>query len=182
VCTHTDTHTHTQKTQKMAKPKSSSTGRSGPSHSSGGGSGTGREGSSQGGSSSGSHGGSSSGTVGGLPTAMMISLLLFATVSCVLFVYHELHLSPPTSNRLPKPLPVRPIGHSVEPDAPVAGDDATPHKPGENQPTSTAPPKPDVETRGKLICNGKPLDSEVIYWKNVPGDDSYESPITPHHG
>jgi hypothetical protein len=25
------------------------------------------------------------------------------------------------------------------------------------------------------------VDSEVIYWKVVPGDDVYESPITPHH-
>jgi hypothetical protein len=38
------------------------------------------------------------------------------------------------------------------------------------------------ERRGELICNGKPIDSEVIYWKIVPGDDTYESPITPHHG
>jgi hypothetical protein len=38
------------------------------------------------------------------------------------------------------------------------------------------------ERKGKLICNGTPLDSEVIYWKTVPGDDIYESPITPHHG
>ena len=38
------------------------------------------------------------------------------------------------------------------------------------------------EQKGELICNGKPTDSEIIYWKHVPGDDTYESPITPHHG
>lgn len=37
------------------------------------------------------------------------------------------------------------------------------------------------EKRGQLICNGKEIDSEVIYWKIVPGDNTFESPITPHH-
>lgn len=39
-----------------------------------------------------------------------------------------------------------------------------------------------VERRGRLQCDGKLVDSEVIYWKIVPGDDTFESPITPHHG
>ena len=30
--------------------------------------------------------------------------------------------------------------------------------------------------RGVLICKGKRIDSEVIYWKVVPGDADYESP------
>jgi hypothetical protein len=38
------------------------------------------------------------------------------------------------------------------------------------------------ERRGLLMCDGKPTESEVIYWKIVPGDNEYESPITPHHG
>lgn len=43
-------------------------------------------------------------------------------------------------------------------------------------------PAPAAEERkGILTCNGKQVDSEVIYWKIVPGDDNYESPITPHH-
>jgi hypothetical protein len=29
---------------------------------------------------------------------------------------------------------------------------------------------------------GKKTDSEIVYWKEVPGDRTYESPITPHHG
>jgi hypothetical protein len=37
------------------------------------------------------------------------------------------------------------------------------------------------EKRGLLQCDGKYIDSEVIYWKIVPGDNTYESPITPHH-
>ena len=37
------------------------------------------------------------------------------------------------------------------------------------------------EKRGSLVCNGASVDSEVIYWKLVPGDSEYESPITPHH-
>ena len=36
--------------------------------------------------------------------------------------------------------------------------------------------------RGVLKCGGQERDSEVIYWKIVPGDITYESPITPHHG
>lgn len=38
-----------------------------------------------------------------------------------------------------------------------------------------------TEKRGQLICDGKEVDSEIIYWKIVPGDDEFESPITPHH-
>lgn len=34
---------------------------------------------------------------------------------------------------------------------------------------------------GKLQCNGKSVASEVIYWRQVPGDAEYESPVTPHH-
>jgi hypothetical protein len=37
------------------------------------------------------------------------------------------------------------------------------------------------ERKGVLMCNGSRLDSEVIYWRIVPGDNEYESPITPHH-
>jgi len=37
------------------------------------------------------------------------------------------------------------------------------------------------EKKGVLYCDGKQVDSEVIYWKIVPGDNEYESPITPHH-
>jgi hypothetical protein len=37
-------------------------------------------------------------------------------------------------------------------------------------------------TVGNLMCDGKDLKSEIIYWKDVPGDSTYESPITPHHG
>jgi len=42
----------------------------------------------------------------------------------------------------------------------------------------------DKETaqRGILVRDGKPVDSEIIYWKIVPGDKAFESPITPHHG
>ena len=38
------------------------------------------------------------------------------------------------------------------------------------------------ERPGILVCNGKRRYSEIIYWKIVPGDNEYESPITPHHG
>jgi len=51
---------------------------------------------------------------------------------------------------------------------------------------SNVPPvKPsdsEAEQIGLLKCGGKYIESEIIYWKRVPGDDSYESPITPHHG
>lgn len=36
--------------------------------------------------------------------------------------------------------------------------------------------------RGELVCDGKKVDSEIIYWRDVPGDAEYESPITTHHG
>ena len=32
-----------------------------------------------------------------------------------------------------------------------------------------------------MKCNGEYVDSEVIYWKVVPGDIDFESPITPRH-
>lgn len=61
-----------------------------------------------------------------------------------------------------------------------------------SHPTPTHPSAPAVsvespkeegsERRGLLKCNGKLVDSEVIYWKIVPGDNVFESPITPHHG
>jgi len=36
--------------------------------------------------------------------------------------------------------------------------------------------------RGKLVCGREDRsDSEVIYWREVPGDSAYESPVTPHH-
>ena len=38
-----------------------------------------------------------------------------------------------------------------------------------------------LQRRGDLVCKGKKVDSEVIYWKVVEGDEQYESPITPHH-
>lgn len=41
--------------------------------------------------------------------------------------------------------------------------------------------KESIERKGILICNGTSIDSEVIYWKIVPGDEEFESPITPHH-
>ena len=47
---------------------------------------------------------------------------------------------------------------------------------------TTTTTKKEVESKGKLVCEGKEIDSEVIYWKIVPGDVTYESPITPHHG
>ncbi len=51
-------------------------------------------------------------------------------------------------------------------------------------PTMSVSPRHRIktETKGKLICNNKEIESEIIYWKIVEGDDIYESPITPHHG
>ena len=39
----------------------------------------------------------------------------------------------------------------------------------------------EIEKKGSLVCDGKPTDSEIIFWKKVKGDRHYESPITPHH-
>jgi hypothetical protein len=36
--------------------------------------------------------------------------------------------------------------------------------------------------RGELVCGGKKVDSEIIYWREVQGDAEFESPITKHHG
>lgn len=56
------------------------------------------------------------------------------------------------------------------------------------QPTPPSPPASSPDTvdrrggvKGTLICNGKPTDSEVVYWRDVPVDRGYESPLTPHH-
>lgn len=36
--------------------------------------------------------------------------------------------------------------------------------------------------RGVLTCQGKQVDSEIIYWKRRSDDEIFESPISPHHG
>jgi hypothetical protein len=64
----------------------------------------------------------------------------------------------------------------IEPDAPIE------KPPISENPPALEHPQESVERRGLLTCDGKLVDSEVIYWKIVPGDDVYESPITPHHG
>jgi len=35
--------------------------------------------------------------------------------------------------------------------------------------------------KGNLVCNGRRVKSEVIYWREKPGDRVFESPVTPHH-
>jgi hypothetical protein len=44
-----------------------------------------------------------------------------------------------------------------------------------------APEHVEHEVRGSLVCGGQETHSEIIYWKVVPGDATFESPITPHH-
>jgi hypothetical protein len=39
----------------------------------------------------------------------------------------------------------------------------------------------ETEKKGTLVCNGKSIDSEIIFWKKVKNDRHFESPITPHH-
>eukprot|EP00981_Chlorochromonas_danica_P014119 scaffold7410_cov169-Ochromonas_danica.AAC.4 len=36
--------------------------------------------------------------------------------------------------------------------------------------------------RGVLTCQGKQVDSEIIYWRRRSDDEVFESPISPHHG
>ena len=60
--------------------------------------------------------------------------------------------------------------HKPEEDNNTINDDSAKFKEGEK------------EKKGLLKCNGKYIDSEIIYWKQVKGDTHYESPITPHHG
>ena len=60
--------------------------------------------------------------------------------------------------------------HKPEEDTNPINDDSAKFKEGE------------TEKKGLLKCNGKYIDSEIIYWKQVKGDTHYESPITPHHG
>jgi hypothetical protein len=147
--------------------------------------------------------GSNSGS-GSVPIGLSLSLLIFGLISCLLFVYHELHYShfrPPRENSKLHQL------HQIKGDVlqgsavslPQAIDPLLVHSeprrlppPSDGDPNddavaaTTAKPKPkaaeEVEARGDLVCNGKPTDSEVIYWKKVPGDETFESPITPHHG
>lgn len=40
----------------------------------------------------------------------------------------------------------------------------------------------DEARRGVLMCGGKQVDSEVIYWRIVPGDANYESPYRRRNG
>ena len=54
---------------------------------------------------------------------------------------------------------------------------------GEEEGIHHTPPSGQLpQKRGLLICDGKALDSEVVYWKDVEGDKEFESPISPHHG
>ena len=71
--------------------------------------------------------------------------------------------------------PSNPVVPTTEPKATpqplhaLLHDDNTDFQPGE------------TEKKGTLICHGKKVESEVIYWRKVQGDRHYESPITPHH-
>lgn len=76
----------------------------------------------------------------------------------------------PDVTPLPPPLTTRP-GSAAEPQPsptqpPVDGDKAVRQRHTE---------------RGRLVCDGREIDSEIIYWRRVPGDWTYESPVTPHH-
>ena len=53
------------------------------------------------------------------------------------------------------------------------------HAPGDN----AVPPsvKRRRGSKGTLSCSGIVVDSEVIYWRVVPGDSAYKSPIMPLH-
>ena len=61
-------------------------------------------------------------------------------------------------------------------------DSAIPREEDRADPSPLLDEEKEEEKKGLLFCNGKQTDSEVIYWKIVPGDSTYESPITPHHG
>jgi hypothetical protein len=147
-----------------------------------------------------------------LNTIVFSTVILFSLFTLILFVVHEqqaiLNVADYSATYLKKVRPaftrVNRTGHGDgHPDSnilsllghPLPEDKAKPlsQQPLPPTPTLLKPtptllkPTPPVKVKkqekvGTLMCNGKNTKSEVIYWKIVPGDNEYESPITPHHG
>ena len=51
----------------------------------------------------------------------------------------------------------------------------------DGRPKRSASARKRAAAPGRLVCGGEAVEHEVVYWKEVPGDLEYESPITPHH-
>ena len=93
----------------------------------------------------------------------MIAVVIFATLLTLFIVVHEFHIS---SHHKIKAPDIRPIMFENK--------TIITHK--ENEKSVFLTPK---ELPGLLRCRGKIVESEVIYWKRVLGDDTYISPIIP---
>ena len=127
-----------------------------------------------------------------LKDIILIILSLFSVISITLiYFYHPSSLSDENSDRPDAKAPVRaprsPLskltGVRLEDDG-IAQNEAreTSNTLDTSQSNKISRIKSKLsQRRGDLICKGKKVDSEVIYWKVVEGDDQYESPITPHH-
>ena len=86
---------------------------------------------------------------------------------------------PPNPNPKPKPKPKpKPTSVAAHTEAKLVVGNTPKHAEEAKEESSSE----EVERRGDLVCDGKKIDHEVIYWKVVPGDSTYESPVTPHHG
>ena len=139
-----------------------------------------------------------------LNTILLATVVIFSLFTLLLFVAHEreaiLHAADQSAYYLKKVRPpfmtinrtqlVR-TGHNYSLDSLLHRVSA--HDPNARPGPDVIGPQPhnndhspkalhEEENVGTLMCDGKDTKSEVIYWKVVPGDNEFESPITPHHG
>ena len=131
-----------------------------------------------------------------LKDIILIILTLFSVISITLiYFYHPSSLFDESRSRSDAKAPVRaprsPLskltGVRLEDDG-IAQNEAreieqeTSHSLVSSQSNTISKIKNKLsQRRGDLVCKGKKVDSEIIYWKVVEGDEQYESPITPHH-
>lgn len=146
-----------------------------------------------------------------LVTILLVAVLGFAGISCIIFIHHEViakshsvgKSSEVGGNKLAKPsfrieIPKLsekeidiPVEHDQKKSVSEVDEEEKEKIEGSKELHFQNEPhlfdkhhnlNNETERKGTLTCKGKQIDSEVIYWKIVPGDKSYESPITPHHG
>ncbi len=110
------------------------------------------------------------------------SVIVFALVFAILIILHELHITKVNWDISPKKTILKHSRHH-HPSIDFITDSISLDAEEEYLPADVLSKVEDRRgKRGLLTCNGTQIDSEVIYWRIVPGDNDFESPITVHHG
>jgi hypothetical protein len=115
-----------------------------------------------------------------LQQIVLISICIVCMLSVFLTIQHERKIAV-TEVHSKNGLKHQPIGHIVQTKSTPLPVVVTEDPQAIDAEIKSVPVDPETENKGVLTCDGKQINSEVIYWKIVPGDDTYESPITPHH-